>query len=71
MATLVIRAFPRLFTRIDEFQEGAYLTSGEHRMKTLVIAVVIAAFSATIVLPSLTGHDTAYAATKKKDKKKP
>jgi hypothetical protein len=40
-------------------------------MKTLVIAVMIAAFSATIVLPAITGHDAAYAATKKDKKKKP
>jgi type II secretory pathway pseudopilin PulG len=40
-------------------------------MKTLVITIMIAAFSATIVLPSLSGHDVANAATKKKDKKKP
>jgi hypothetical protein len=38
-------------------------------MKTVAIAVMIAAFSATIVLPAMMGHDAAYAATKKAKKK--
>jgi hypothetical protein len=39
-------------------------------MKKLIVAAMIAAFGAAVVLPTITNFDRAYAATKKKDKKK-
>lgn len=40
-------------------------------MKKLVLAAMIAAFGAAVILPTVAGPDTAYAAgTKKKDSKK-
>ena len=39
-------------------------------MKKLVIAAMIAAFGAAVILPAVIGSDSAYAATKKKDKAK-
>jgi hypothetical protein len=39
-------------------------------MKKLIVAAMIAAFGSAVVLPAITNYDSAYAATKKSDKKK-
>ena len=39
-------------------------------MRKLIIAAMIAAFGAAVVLPAMSTLDSAYAATKKTDKKK-
>ena len=39
-------------------------------MKKLVLAAMIAAFGAAVILPAVSGVDSAYAQTKKKDTKK-
>ena len=38
-------------------------------MKKLIVATMIAAFGAAVILPAIGSFDSAYAATKKKDKK--
>ena len=39
-------------------------------MKKLIVAAMVAAFGSAVVLPAITNFDSAYAATKKSDKKK-
>ena len=39
-------------------------------MKKLILAAMIAGFGAAIILPAIGSFDSAYAATKKTDKKK-
>jgi hypothetical protein len=39
-------------------------------MKKLIVATMIAAFGSAVILPAITNYGSAYAATKKSDKKK-